>query len=324
MAALPAGHAGLNRIQPFPSMEVGLDVGTGFVKVSANGKKVSFPSLYSCMYSDRRSITDASGRDILRECVGMDAIRMGRNRNANMLRPVKHGLPARERGFLALVRKALKSVDVTEPADTTICVGITFDARDGRRKIERLIKSLKPRKCMVLPQAYGTLVSLNKSTGVVVNIGHGTTEIIIITPGNIDGISIPKGGELVMSQLGRDRGDYVHHERLFTENPEKTARLVEILAEHIADELSRMIGAGKGQVILAGGGSMMPNMKETIEGLIGMPVTVPADPVFSNAIGLEMMARKDAARSQGTHHVRPDGASKRQTSQRPDASPGKP
>ena len=41
------------------------------------------------------------------------------------------------------------------------------------------------------------MVYLGKKTDTVVNIGHGTTEIISITPGNIDGKSVKMDRDVV-------------------------------------------------------------------------------------------------------------------------------
>ena len=278
-------------------MEIGLDVGTGFTKSAAGGKTFLFPSLYTAMYSDRKSIDDLSGRERLVETVGFDALKTARGVKASMVRPVQHGMPFNTRGFRALVKNSLTIAGINDSiAETTICVGITYDAKEKRKDLEKIVRSFKPKSCIIVPQAYGTLVYAGKKTGTVVNIGHGTTEIISITPGNIDGKSVKMGGDYVMSQLSSGKGDYVNFGKLFSKYPEKTANLVRLLVDGIVDELSRVLGSGDNDIILAGGGSLIPGVREEIK-KIGRNVIFPDDPVFSNAIGLEMMAMKRNGKS---------------------------
>ena len=43
--------------------------------------------------------------------------------------------------------------------------------------------SLKPASCAVIPQVTGTLVSCGRESGMVINMGHGTTEVISVHGG---------------------------------------------------------------------------------------------------------------------------------------------
>ncbi len=271
---------------------VGLDVGTGFTKVSALGRTAMFPSLYACKYSNQKGIENAgSEKKIMLEEVGENASEIGRSRDGILIRPVKYGVPYNDRGFAMLAKEALAKVGIKEYSDVSIAVGVTFDARESRSKIQKIVNSkIRPARCVVIPQAFGTMLSCDKKFGTVINIGHGTTEIIHIDYGGIDGISIPKASEFVISQLAKKsrRDSYVNYKELFQTDIKMTERLVRMLAEHIADEVVRMNVTG--EIILAGGGSQMPHMKEALEKILGRELTVPEDPVFSNARGLEKIA----------------------------------
>ncbi len=280
---------------------IGLDIGTGYVKISGNGRKRKFPSLYSCMYSDGRGdIEDQKAparKRVLVESTGMDALAMGSARNGVMIRPVKHGVPHNDSGFAALVREAVRSIGVSDPSQAVIAAGVTYDAQDKVPQISRIItKTLSPGGLRIIPQAYGTLMSCKTRRGTVVNIGHGTTEIIAIRDGMHEGTSIPKAVSFVTDQLDKRRGSYVDYKSLLSRDEAMTARLVKLLAEHIADEVSRF-GASTEGIILAGGGSLLPGMRENLEAMLGVTITVPDDPVYSNAAGLEMIAAKRSGRA---------------------------
>ena len=216
---------------------------------------------------------------------------IGGSRNGILIRPVKHGVPHDTHGFALLAKEAIKKAGIEDAGNCGIAVGITFDAKGARKKIQSIINGkLKPALCVVLPQAYGTLVSCGKKHGTVINIGHGTTEIIHIGAGGIEGTSIDKASEFVTMQLAKKakREAYLNYKSLFEEEPVQTAKLSELLARHIADEVSRM--SIQGDIILAGGGSMIPNMKESLEKLLDRTLVTLDDPVYSNARGLEKLA----------------------------------
>ena len=130
-------------------MDVGLDIGTGFVKASGGGKQVTFPSLYAYGYSEGR--IDSDGKEFLKESVGTDALHMGRK--SALIRPVKDGfpvflnnaLPSHEKGFMKLVMEALSKLGVKDPSTADIAVGITYDAKQERKKIRKAIISKKGR-----------------------------------------------------------------------------------------------------------------------------------------------------------------------------------
>ena len=195
---------------PMALTPVGLDIGTGFMKAVGGGKRSIFPSLVGKAYGGVARMGDmdveGGGRGMV-EGAGTDALRIGESRNGVLIRPVRHGSPYDGRGYALLAREALKQVGV-EPADAVVCAGITYDARDQRDAVWRILKGIDPRMCVVIPQAVGTLVSCGRREGTVINIGHGTTEIMNIRSGGVDGVSLEKAADLVVSQVSRrtDKG----------------------------------------------------------------------------------------------------------------------
>ena len=277
---------------------VGLDIGTGFTKAVGGGKRAIFPSLVGKAYGGIVRMGDMDvedgGRGMV-EGAGTEALRIGESRNGVLIRPVRHGSPYDGRGYALLAREALKQVGV-EPADAVVCAGITYDARDQRDAVWRILKGIDPRMCVVIPQAVGTLVSCGRREGMVINIGHGTTEIMNVRSGGVDGVSLEKAADFVVSQISRrtDKGAYVGYAGLFEAKAPAVRKLVSLLAAYIADEAARM--GTHDEVVLAGGGSQMPGMGEALGSAMKCRIITVDDPVMSNAIGFEAKAASIVAR----------------------------
>ena len=188
-------------------VSVGLDIGTGYTKVSGGKRSAVFPTL--CAMAQAKSVRDVEDMDVsadggsgIVERVGNDAVGLDLRREWIMVRPVRHGLPYDRRGYAIVARHALKLIGV-KPERSVICAGVTYDAKKYRGVVRNIIMSLKPVSCAVIPQVIGTLVSCGRESGMVINIGHGTTEIISVHGGSADGISIPKASDFVISQISR-------------------------------------------------------------------------------------------------------------------------
>ena len=298
---------------------VGLDIGTGFVKVSASGRHLIFPSLIGRILTDDRSpgeATAAGGGQKKRivERAGKGALDVGSNRHGSLIRPVRHGLPYDDAGFGLLVQEAIAMLGNGD--SVAIVAGVPHDPHGDPKKhvensthIQKIInKHAKPELIRIVPQAYGTLKSCSKKFGTVINIGHGTTEIITVTKNGFpDGFSIDRAADFVISQLGagQRREDYVNYERLLSADPKKTERLVRMLASHIADDVSRIKIVEP--LILAGGGSQLPGIKERFEELLGVEITIPDNPTFANAVGYEMIAKELITKDRGGNNSSNDG-----------------
>ena len=276
------------------NIPVGLDIGTGYTKVSGGKRSAVFPTL--CAMAQAKSVRNVEDMDIgsdggpgIIERVGDDAVGLDLRREWIMVRPVRHGLPYDRRGYAMVARHALKLIGV-KPERSVICAGVTYDAKKYRGVVRNIIMSLKPVSCAVIPQVIGTLVSCGRESGMVINIGHGTTEIISVHGGSADGISIPKASDFVISQISRrnSKSAYVDHEGLFARNAAAVGRLVPMLAAHIADEVVRI--GSPDEVVLAGGGSLIPGMADALSKAVGCSVIPVDDPVMSNAVGFEAKA----------------------------------
>ena len=295
--------AALLSIQCFHCMvniPVGLDIGTGYTKVSGGKRSAMFPTL--CAMAQAKSVRNVADMDIgsdggsgIVERVGNDAVGLDLRREWIMVRPVRHGLPYDRRGYAMVARHALKLIGV-RPERSVICAGVTYDAKKYRGVVRNIIMSLKPVSCAVIPQVIGTLMSCGRESGMVINIGHGTTEVISVHGGSADGISIPKASDFVISQISQrnSKSAYVDREGLFAKNAAAVGRLVPMLAAHIADEVVRI--GSPDEVVPAGGGSLIPGMAGALSKAVGCSVIPVDDPVMSNALGFEAKAAVLAGR----------------------------
>ena len=159
-------------------LRMGLDIGTGFVKCISDHGSAKFPSLYV-----KRTHGDWAAADS--EAVGEKAARMLHTAGTATIRPVTRGRPdpRYQRQVEMLVREAVSRVRVAagRNADTgseraRMAVGLPYEAADCRESISRMVRKCVPTdRCDVVAQAVGTLVEMDRHTGMVVSIGQGTS-----------------------------------------------------------------------------------------------------------------------------------------------------
>ena len=169
-----------------------------------------------------------------------------------------------------------------------IVVGLPYEATEQKSIITRLIRKMeRVQSCDVVTQAAGTLVDLDMNTGMVVSIGQGTTEIVIIEDNKvIDGESSEWASEFITRKIAK----FAHFD-VDTLQKHKTtcSKYAKILAENLALEITDMASAQgrKYKIVLSGGGILIPYVRSEITSrLKGFDITVPNDPVMSNASGL--------------------------------------
>ncbi len=169
-------------------LRMGLDIGTGFVKCVSDHGAVRFPSLYV-----KRTHGDWAAADS--EAVGERAAVMMHTVGAATVRLVVRGRPdpRYQRQVEMLVREAVSRVRVAagrradagggdgDGEKARMAVGLPYEAADCRESVARLVRKCVPAgRCDVVAQAVGTLVDMDLHTGMVVSIGQGTSEIIVI------------------------------------------------------------------------------------------------------------------------------------------------
>ncbi len=258
-----------------------LDMGSGWVKAGYGDNKVRFPSLYG----HREPV---EGEKRLVEAVGWEVPKLAEYPSAVILRGVSEGMPLSERAFKALLREAVRKLEIPQEKipETRVVIGIPYNNRDQKEELRRLVMStIHPKACLVVSQTLGTLVYEGKKTGLVVSIGQGTTEIVYyndLKP--VLGRSLGQACDYLLQGKERlaylDAKDTIPRQRLVS-----LADLVSDEINSIASQLNTKIDA-----ILSGGTILLGDIHKEIQSrLKGMTVVPSADPVYSNCLGLSML-----------------------------------
>jgi len=270
-------------------LKIGLDIGTGFVKCVSDLGRIMFPSLYVRRNPDiwTKSVSEA---------VGDGAMRMLGTAGTTAVRPIVRGRPdpRYQRQIEMLIKESVSRIRTAagRGADSggkaRIVVGLPYGASEHRDGIAKMVRrSVDIDRCDVVAQAVGTLVDLGRSSGMVVSVGQGTTEIVVID-GNevIDGESVEWASDYITRKIGRFA--YLRKETLLA-RAATCKKYSRVLAENLAGEISDMAAGYSNQygIILSGGGILIPGVREELESrLEGFTISVPEDPVMSNASGL--------------------------------------
>jgi len=149
---------------------------------------------------------------------------------------------------------------------------------------------LNIQKYWIVPQAFGTAVYMGISDAIVINIGHGTTEYQVVE-NNIP--SVGYSDSMAASILINDRTNAEYTDKNNFDTPEVKRELVRLVA-YIKNQYEKLRAKSpkKYPLVIAGGGILIPGMKEEITKQFKKEFQVPDNPVFSNAIGMHRHAQK--------------------------------
>ena len=276
-------------------LKIGLDLGTGFVKCVSDYGSIRFPSVYA-------KRIHGSWTDKVTEAVGDDAVTMLNTMGSLAIKPINRGKPDSKyqkqvemligETFNRICKNAKTPLDVDEKIK--IVIGLPYYAFDSRESITRLVKkTLNIESCIVVAQASGTLIDLKQIRGIVVSIGQGTTEIIVVDGMEvIDGDSSQWASDFVTKKIGK----YAHLDvNMLCRKKETCKKYSKILAENLTREICEMSENYNDAypIAISGGGLLLPGMHdELLAGLKKFKVMIPDDPVMSNAKGLYRLAAR--------------------------------
>ena len=275
-------------------------MGTGFVKCVSDYGHVIFPSLFA--YRDMGKWEKSQGRI---EAVGKQAREFSKYPDAVIIRPVSEGRPINQRGFEALVSEAINRVcriglqqnnlDNKYNSEISIIVGLPYDARKEKTRLRKTIENkIHLKKCGIVPQVAGTLIEMNKKDAIIMSIGQGTTEIVVFDNQDpIIGVSLPQATDFITQGLGEF--SYLQASTFTKQNSEirkNVAKLTDILSNKLFNIMSSLDEKDHYDVVVSGGGIMIPGMKISLQRKLKMEIQVPKIPIMSNAIGLYKLATK--------------------------------
>lgn len=251
------------------------------------------------------------------EGVGDVAVEIGKHPNAIILQPIIDGRPQHE-AYLKLAQEALKQIYSRSFVEKLYLVtGLPYESsRSDRIQMKQKLKeTLHLTDISVYPQAVGTLIDMDFRSATIINIGHGTTEILVVEDlHTLSGLSDPLAVDLIISNisqkiqaehgfnpslesilgiiLGREEKIWLRGRAIGKGELEETlTRSIAHLAEKISHNVQRIMAElpstieAANTVVLSGGGSLVGGMKEALSDVIKAPIIQHGDPIFSNARG---------------------------------------
>ena len=280
-------------------ISIGLDLGTGFVKCISDFGKIRFPSLYA-----NKTVSEfSSEKKYNLEYIGWDAAKRLGQKNFEFVTPIKKGRPIEryQHHIGLLVDAAVKqsfalSRGIATSDEISLTVGLPFHGKTDVSFLKKSIqKTINPKILSIVPQAFGTLVDVDMTGGLVINIGQGTTEFVVfenMLP--IDGKSVLTASSMITEEISEF--SYLKIEQLQNNQAlcEKFAKqLVGSLHNSIIDFVDEY--DQKDSIIIAGGGVMIPGVRKNLaETLKDYTIKIPPDPGYSNANGLYKSAKVKA------------------------------
>ncbi len=301
-------------------MIVGLDIGTNLTKATNDGERVVvFPSLV--VYGEEKDWSLKGGSK--KVYIGEEAMIVSQTmENVEVLRPLHEGRIMHQ-SYIEIAKFALNLLDKNAKV-----VATGLPVKSSKKERENVLNSLKNAlncEVILLPQPVGSLIYMGMKTGVCVDIGFGTTDIVVLFDmeylkgdtmlvgiddiyNNLElfvrneyGISITpeEMAKLLLEngEVGRIRGGrriVVKREDVIQSYEEIVKGWVDRVASRVKMLLEGLSTSIVENLVITGGGSLLPMVYELFQREfedIGK-VVKPDDPITANAKGFYMLAKK--------------------------------
>ncbi len=301
---------------------IGLDIGTNYTKATADGKSViTFPSLVVYGEEKEWSLKGEAEREVY---VGEEASYMAQSmENVEVLRPLHEGR-LMHNSYIELAKHAFQLLNINSSKFVATGLPVKSSKKERAELVDELRNALGC-DILLLPQPVGSMAYMDISTGVCIDIGFGTTDVIVLadmeylkgdtllvgvdriyenmemTIRNRFGITItPEEMTKLLSQenfrVGKVRGgkkiavsrdDVIEeYNQLMKSWVERIVNRVNMLLEGLSISLVE-------NIILTGGGAKLPGVEDGFREHfrdIG-EISVPDDPVTANARGFYKLAK---------------------------------
>ncbi len=298
---------------------VGLDIGTNYTKATKDGKNVTiFPSIV--VYGEEKdwNLTGKSKSTY----VGEEALAIMESlENVEALRPLHEGRII-HKSYIELAKYAVQILKVKPKV-----VATGLPVKSSKKEREELSASMKSElgvDVLVFPEPVGTLAYMGIDTGVCIDIGFGTTDMIVLSKmeylkgdtmlvgidwlfDNIEVTVRNKAGitltpeeltKLIIDEnyeVGRIRSGRritVKHEEIFEDYRKLLKSWVERIASRAKLMLEGLSTTIVDNMVLTGGGALLPGVKEEFENAFReiAEIKVPDNPIAANALGYYTLA----------------------------------
>ncbi|MDK2795201.1 MAG: rod shape-determining protein MreB [Archaeoglobaceae archaeon] len=299
---------------------VGLDIGTNYTKITADGKNVLlYPSVVAFGEEKDWSLKGEKGGVY----VGDEALSLIKaSEGVEVYRPIQDGRVIHS-SFIELAKYGLRRLSV-EPEVVATGLPVKSSKKEREELKSQLEKELKG-KVLVFPEPVGTLASMGVDTGVCIDIGFGTTDILVLSEMEyLRGDTMLSGVDKLYESLEvliRDKaGITVLPEEitkmLLNENYSigriRSGKKVAIRREEVIADYERLMKSWVDRIVnktkslleglsttlldnfvVTGGGVLLPGVFETLkEGFSDIgEIKKPDDPIASNAVGYYILAK---------------------------------
>jgi len=320
---------------------VGLDIGTNYTKATKDGKNVIlFPSIV--VYGEEKDWSLKGGeKDVY---IGEEASAIIQSlENVEVLRPLHEGRLI-HKSYLELAKYALDRLEVN--GDLIIATGLPV--KSSKQEREDLAKSLEENlksKVLIFPEPVGTLAYMGIDTGVCIDIGFGTTDVVVlshmeylrgdtpligvdrlyenleVTVRNKAGISItPEEMTKLLTvedyEIGRIRSGKkitISHKNVIDDYNKLMKSWVDRISNRVKMILEGLSTAIVDKIVLTGGGSLLPGVfEEFSKNFEDVGVIIkPDDPVTSNSKGYYNLAKVFIEENQPEE--KPEGGEKKKS-----------
>ncbi len=301
---------------------IGLDIGTNYTKATSDGNTViTFPSLVVYGEEKEWSLKGEAEREVY---VGEEASHMAQSmENVEVLRPLHEGRLMHS-SYIELAKHAFHLLSVNDRKFVATGLPVKSSKKERAELVEELKNALGC-DILLLPQPVGSMAYMDVSTGVCIDIGFGTTDVIVLadmeylkgdtllvgvdkiyenmemTVRNRFGITItPEEMTKLLSQedfrVGKVRGGKkiaVSKEDVIEEYSQFMKSWVERIVNRVNMLLEGLSISLVENIILTGGGARLPGVEEEFRDHfrdIG-DISVPDDPVTANARGFYKLAK---------------------------------
>lgn len=309
---------------------IGVDIGTNYTKITADGKNVLvYPSIVA--YGEEKDWSlKGESKSVY---VGDEALSIVQSmENVEVLRPLHEGRVLHT-SYLELAKYGLNKLKAGNNA--IIATGLPVkSSRKEREELKNEMESELKAQVLIFPEPVGTMTYMGIETGVCVDIGFGTTDVLVIADmeylkgdtmlmgvdklyenlevavRNRVGISItPEEMTKLLTtkdyEIGRIRSGKkvsVSRDEIMPEYENFVKSWVERISSRVKLVLEGLSTMLVENFTITGGGSILPGVYELFQETfkdIG-EIRRPDDPIKSNTIGYYMLAKALAGESEVT------------------------
>lgn len=297
-------------------MIIGLDVGTSYTKVTDGSKTIVYPSLI--VYG--RVKDWQLGKEFSEFYVGRETEALILE-DSDVLRPIHEGRILHE-SYVELAKYGISKIDAQPKV---LATGLPVKSSKKEKEDVKMILS-KALNCDVLifPQPVGTMAHMNVETGVCVDLGFGTTNIVVIADmeyvkGDTILLGVNKIYEPLESLVRSKTGiSITPEEMVHVLEGKKVGRIrsgkrVEVSKDVLMEDYEKLVFSWVDKIagrvkqvleglsisllenfIITGGGVLLPKVFELFSQKLADigEIRRAEDPIKSNVIGFYILAKK--------------------------------